>query len=164
MHKLFYFLLVGLCFPFSIISQNMSEDEMKMEIMSLDKKLFQAVFEDCDSLVIDQLLHPDCIFYHDQSGTIPDKATFLKGLKYGPCSLQYNATRAVDEASIELFPMYQNGRLYGILQNGVHQFYAQYPGDTEKKLTSVAKFSHLWLKTETGWQLVNILSYDHQSD
>jgi len=158
------YLLIGICLPFYVQSQDMTMIKMKEEIMSLDKKLFQAVFEDCDSLVIDQLLHTNCIFYHDQSGTIPDKATFLKGLKYGPCSLQYDATREVDETSIELFPMYQNGRLYGILQNGVHQFYAQYPGESEKKLTSVAKFSHLWLKTETGWQLVNILSYDHQSD
>ena len=161
----FVLFLTTICFfHLSIIGQNMTDEEMHKEIMNLDKMLFQAVFEDCDSVVVDQLLHPDCVFYHDQSGIIPDKTTFIQGLEYGPCSLEYKATRELDENSVEIFPMYQQGTLYGVIQQGIHRFYAQYPGNPDKELTSVARFSHLWLKGEDGWQLINILSYDHQPD
>ena len=45
--------------------------------------------------------------------------------------------------------MYNNGTLYGALQNGEHRFFETYKG--EEKAGSIAKFSHLWLKEGDQW-------------
>jgi hypothetical protein len=147
-------------FPFILSAQIEKKNPLFKEIIVLDSMLFKAAFEDCDTAFIQKVMHPDCIFYHDQSGILPNKEAFLTGLKSGLCVLPYKATREVDLSTVEMFPMYNNGDLYGMLQNGIHRFYGQYP-EKEKELTSTARFSHLWLKKDAQWQLANIISYDH---
>ncbi len=144
------------------ISQSVpNQKELKEIIIQLDKNLFTAAFENCDTLLLESMVEDNCIFYHDQTGIIPDKSTFLEVVKNGLCKLPYKASRILDTSSVEIFPMNDNGKLYGVLQTGIHRFYAQYEGK-EKVLTSTAKFSHLWTVKEGLWQIVNILSYDHK--
>jgi hypothetical protein len=62
--------------------------------------------------------------------------------------------------SIKLFPMETGGKLYGAVLYGQHVFYVLERGK-EPRLDGLAQFTHLWLKTESGWKMSRILSYDH---
>ena len=64
--------------------------------------------------------------------------------------------------TLEVFPLYNQGVLYGAIQNGVHEFYIK-EANKESRLTSTAKFSHVWLKENDAWLLKRVLSYDHKT-
>ena len=66
------------------------------------------------------------------------------------------------ENSLEVFPMYSNGNLYGALQTGVHKFYESFNGKPEVA-GSTARFAHLWLLENGAWTLKRVISYDHIS-
>ncbi|HBF18584.1 MAG TPA: nuclear transport factor 2 family protein, partial [Cryomorphaceae bacterium] len=68
--------------------------------------------------------------------------------------------RKRDENSLEVFPLYKDGKLYGAIQNGVHRFYLRETGK-EDVLTGTARFSHVWLLQGDQWKLSVVLSYDH---
>lgn len=51
--------------------------------------------------------------------------------------------------------------MYGAIQNGEHSF-SSLEADNQKYLTSVAKFTHVWVLRNGEWQLRSVLSYDHQ--
>ena len=82
------------------------------------------------------------------------------GIKNGLCKMDYKATRELVAESLKVYPMKNQGKLYGAIQTGEHRFYAKYP-DKEKVLTSTALFSHLWLLEDGEWKLSRVLSYDH---
>ena len=137
-------------------------DELYLELKAYDSLLFQIGFNTCDIDQFVRFMHDDLEFYHDQSGITDSKASFIDGTKNGLCNLDYQPIRKLDESSLQLFPLKNNGELYGALQTGIHHFYAKYPGK-EEYLTSSARFSHLW-KLEAGrWQVYRVISYDHQS-
>jgi Domain of unknown function (DUF4440) len=55
--------------------------------------------------------------------------------------------------SLEVYPI----KNYGAVQIGRHLFTRQGEQGSE-----VAKFVHLWHKTEGGWRLARVLSFDHR--
>ena len=69
--------------------------------------------------------------------------------------------RALVEGTLKVYPLYNNGILYGALQNGVHRFFESYQGKPETA-GSEAIFSHLWLKEDSQWVLKRVISYDHK--
>ena len=70
--------------------------------------------------------------------------------------------RKLVEGSMEVYPLYNNGELYGAIQNGTHEFYIT---DPEKELyrTGIAKFTSTWLLIDGNWVLKNALSFDHKA-
>lgn len=124
-----------------------------------DSLIFTYSFESCDAKKLAKLIDDDFEFYHDQGGITPSKEEFLKGLK-NLCNLPYRPVRELVDESLRVFPLYKNGKLYGAIQKGIHNFYA-IEKDKPKYLTSTAKFTHLWINTENRWQLKRVLSYDH---
>jgi CubicO group peptidase (beta-lactamase class C family) len=56
--------------------------------------------------------------------------------------------------------MYDDGRLYGVIQEGSHSFYLP-RADGSLRLTSTADFFHFWQKSPGGWKLERAFSYDH---
>ena len=62
---------------------------------------------------------------------------------------------------MEVFPLEKNNVLYGAIQMGDHRFYAE-EKDKSLRLTSVAKFTHVWLLEKGSWKLSRGLSYNHQ--
>ena len=65
----------------------------------------------------------DLKFYHDQSGFQDRNAFFENTRKYICADLKKKPIRKVESSSLEVFPLYDNGELYGAIQNGIHHFY-----------------------------------------
>jgi CubicO group peptidase (beta-lactamase class C family) len=61
---------------------------------------------------------------------------------------------------LEVFPLYNDGNLYGAIQKGIHHFYLRESGK-EDIWTSTAKFTHIWVLESKTWKLSEVLSYDH---
>ncbi len=131
------------------------------QLKTLDSLLFSIGFNECNLAIFDSLVADDFEFYHDQSGITPTKEAFVNGIENGLCNMDYKATRRLVPSTPEVFPLYNNGELYGALQKGAHRFYAQYPGEEQARFTSEAKFNHLWLLQGEKWLLSRVISYDH---
>ena len=148
----------------NLLPAQVEEDsELFQTLRARDSLLFDVGFNTCDIGQFRALVSEDMEFYHDQSGITSSKADFIAGTENGLCQLPYKARRELVQGSLQVFPMHNNGQLYGALQSGEHRFYAKYP-DKEEMLTSVAKFTHLWLLEEGEWRLSRVLSYDHRAD
>ena len=103
----------------------------------------------------------DLKFYHDQSG-FQDRAAFFENTRKYICSnAAQKPIRKVDANSLEVFPLYNNGIIYGAIQNGTHHFYLREDGK-EDIWTSTAKFTSVWVLESEIWMLSEVLSYDHR--
>jgi hypothetical protein len=128
--------------------------------MARDSLLFQIGFNTCNISVFDSLVTEDLEFFHDQSGIVRGKKSFIEGTENGLCNLDYQPIRRLIEGTTEIFPLYNNGELYGVIQSGRHQFLAKYP-DRPTRVTSEARFTHVWLLKENSWLVSRVLSYEH---
>ncbi len=123
-------------------------DTLKMA----DRLLFDVGFNECNIQQVAQLVADDIEFYHDKDGITKSKTKFLASIKDNLCSSGKNIlTRVLDESSLEVFPLYKDDKLYGAIQNGIHNF-AQ----------TKASFSHVWLIKKGEWKLARVLSYNHK--
>jgi len=125
-----------------------------------DSLLFELAFNQQNARGTDSLLHEDFEFYHDQGGLTDSKEKFLGKFK-STSNSKYKPMRKLLKNTLQVFPLYNRGKLYGAIQKGVHEFYMI---DPEKKahLTGNAQFIHLWIKHKGRWCLKRVLSYDHQ--
>ncbi len=125
-----------------------------------DSVFFERAFNLCDMDYLEKAIHKDLLFFHDQSG-IQTKADFLANTKNNICSNpNMKPIRKVEENSLEVFPLYNEGKLYGVIQSGIHNFYIR-EKNKEDVHTSRAKFTHVWLLDNGNWQLKEVLSFDH---
>ena len=152
--------LFSLSAPMAQVEEN---SELYQTLRAKDSLLFNVGFNTCDISQFEALVSEDMEFYHDQSGITNSKADFIAGTENGLCKLPYQARRYLVEGSLQVFPMNNNGVLYGAIQTGEHRFYAKYP-EKEEVLTSTAIFTHLWLLEEGEWRLSRVLSYDHKGN
>ena len=130
-----------------------------------DSLLFEVSFNQCKLDVIDNIISKDLEFYHDQSGITHSKQSFVDLMQNGICNPtnKTKSRRVLIEGSLEVFPLYNNGELYGALQNGEHRFLEGYDG-ADETAGSIAKFSHLWIQENNKWVLKRVISYDHQNN
>lgn len=142
--------------------ERMSEDELYARFMAFDSLIFEVGFNQCDPVHMKVLIDEDCEFFHDQSGYSRGREFIVNSITEGLCKLPYKATREVIRESVKVYPLYtREGNLYAVLQTGDHKFWARYEGK-EPEVTSVAKFSHLWVLKEGEWKLSKVISYDHR--
>lgn len=159
MMKITFFTILGV-FALLTASFNLSAMTLEKEILKKDSELFEKGFNECDTESLKELVSEHLIFYHDQSG-IQDKKLFLSNVEQYICSnSDAKPIRKLVDDSVETFPLYKDGELYGAIQQGEHEFYIRREG-YQDKLTSTAKFNHLWLKVDGDWILENVQSYDH---
>lgn len=127
---------------------------LNQTILTKDSLLFTIGFNNCDVKQFETLLSKHFTFYHDQSG-FSNKKQFIKNLKSGLCAdpTNYQSTRVLLNSII--YPLTDNGKIYGAVQEGEHCFYE---GEVKR---STAKFTHLWLLERGEWKLVNALSFNH---
>jgi hypothetical protein len=131
------------------------------ELKQQDSIFFERAFNQCDMTYLESRITSDLRFYHDQGG-FQDKNTFLENTRNNLCNgAAKKPIRKVDSNSLEVFPLYKEGELYGAIQTGVHHFYLREKGKDDI-WTSVAKFSHVWLLDKGVWRLGEVLSYDHR--
>ncbi|MGJ8592595.1 MAG: nuclear transport factor 2 family protein [Aquaticitalea sp.] len=145
-----------------ISAQVTNESELLEIIKQHDSLIFTVGFNTCDMSQFEKLLTDDIQFYHDKGGVMNSKEEFIKSIKNGICQKEnpYKSRRELIEGSLEVYTLYDNGELYGAIQNGEHQFYEGFEG--KEKSRSRAKFSHLWLLQDKEWKLKTVFSFDHQ--
>jgi hypothetical protein len=137
------------------------KSEIFNTLQTSDSLLFRAVFDDCDSTILKTLISDDLEFFHDQSGITNSKSDFIKSIRQ-LCQMAYKPRRELDAGTLIVFPLYNNGKLYGAIQTGEHRFFAWDGGVEPEYLTSTARFTHVWLLEKDTWKLNTVLSYDHQ--
>ncbi|MFT5779313.1 MAG: CubicO group peptidase (beta-lactamase class C family) [Crocinitomicaceae bacterium] len=139
-----------------------NNSELFNSIYKSDSLLFEEGFNNCNLALVDSIVTDDFEFYHDMNGS-QDKAMFLKTFKESLCSTpNRKPIRKLVRSSMEVFPLYNEGILYGAIQKATHEFYIKEP---EKDLykTNIASFTHLWLLEGSLWKLKSSLSYDHHN-
>ena len=134
--------------------------EIFLTLKKQDSIFFERSFNLCDLEYLKNYVHKDLMFYHDQSG-IQNRNLFIENTKKYICGDTIRKPiRKVVEESLEVFPMYNNGVLYGAIQNGIHNFYIREKNKADVH-TSRAKFTHLYLLENGNWLLKEVLSFDH---
>jgi CubicO group peptidase (beta-lactamase class C family) len=159
--KVILFLILN-SFNFVVFSQVESNTKLYKTILTKDSLLFNLGFNQCDSTQLEHIISQDFEFYHDKHGITNSKADFVYSIKEGLCKMDYKATRQLQKGSTEIFPLKKNGNLYGAIQNGTHLFYAL-ESDSVKYVSSIAKFTHLWILEDDIWKLKRSLSFDHHA-
>lgn len=145
----------------SIQAQVAESSELFKTLAKKDSLLFDEGFNHCKIQVTENIISKDFEFYHDTGG-IQDREEFFKAINENICSSpERKPIRKLVLGTLKVFPLEDNGNLYGAIQKGIHQFYIKEPGK-DLYVTSSAKFTHLWILEESGWKLKTVLSYDHQ--
>ena len=161
MKKLIFFGMLLLVPVVLLKAQVPDTSQLFQTLKKHDSIFFERGFNQCDLEFLDKAIHKDLRFYHDQSG-VQDKHTFFENTKKSICAATLKKPiRKVDEKSLEVFPLYKNGVLYGAIQNGIHHFYQREPGK-EDVHSGNAKFTHLYVLENGQWLLLEVLSFDHK--
>lgn len=143
-------------------AQVSKDSELFQTLKKNDSLLFDEGFNNCKISAFEHLISQDLEFYHDQGGLTTNKEDFLTNVRNNICSSpDKKPIRKLDAESLQVFPLYRNGKLYGALQMGRHDFFIKEPGKELYK-TSTALFTHVWLLEEGKWILKRVLSYDHK--
>lgn len=134
--------------------------ELFKTLKTKDSLIFNIGYNTCDIKQFEDLVSDNFEFYHDKSGLTSSKSAFISSIRNGLCKLTYKPRRELLEGSLEVYPLENNGVLYGAIQVGKHRFYA-IDKDKSERLTSVAKFIHVWLFESGHWKFSRGLSFDH---
>lgn len=134
-------------------------EHLKKQIEHMDEALFGA-FNACDVAAFTNYLTPDVEFYHDEGGLMLSANSQAEGLKMRCAEQSKNGElrRELVKASLEVYPI----KNYGAVEIGTHNFYRTLPGKPEK-LTTVAKFMHIWQQDGKQWRVSRIISYAHSA-
>lgn len=157
----YLFILLLTPLSFAAYSQVEQGSVLYTTILSKDSLLFTIGFNTCDISQFEKLVSENFEFFHDKSG-ISDRKKFLTDLKNGLCKSPetYQSRRELVPGSSQVFPLYNNGELYGAIQYGEHRFYEKMEGKPEQ-YASTARFTHVWVVEGGKWKLKSGLSYDH---
>ncbi len=161
MQKKYWLLFILLGSLLSAKAQLAKTDSLFLALKKQDSIFFERSFNLCDLDYLNKTTHPELVFFHDQGG-MQHKVEFLAAVKNNICGNpgQKPIRKPVPE-SLEVFPLYSNGNLYGVIQTGIHDFYIRENGKADRH-TSRAKFTHVWLLDNGKWLLREVLSYDHK--
>lgn len=155
---MYYLFGLLLALPFIVLADESSHFQDQMA--ALDQSFFQRSFNECDIDYLKQHISEDLRFFHDQSGR-QDIHVFMENVQRNICTGTKNKPiRELIPGSLESFPLYEKGELYGAIQHGEHAFYLR--NDSQRTLTSTAKFTNTWQLADGTWKLSVSLSYDHQ--
>ncbi len=142
-----------------------SNAELFETLREKDSVLFRAAFDTCDPDTMASLFSKDFEFYHDKGGPTTGRDTFLKPV-YEQCLGKDEqwippSRRILLENSLKVFPLRENGELYGAIQEGQHRF-EFLNKDRQYQRGDIARFIHLWVLEEGQWKIKRELSYDHR--
>jgi CubicO group peptidase (beta-lactamase class C family) len=159
-HRLNLTIVLTVLPVFFVRAQINSNEPLFTELKKQDSIFFERGFNQCDLDYLGDHITEDIKFYHDQAG-FQDRNTFLENMRKNICSNSgQKPIRKVDENSFQVFPLYSNGKLYGAIQSGTHQFYLR--SEQGEVWTGMARFTHTWLLENGIWKLSVVLSYDHR--
>jgi len=114
--------------------------------------MFQA-FNMCDLETFRSFFVEAPEFYHDTTGLETSRDGVVAAVKANICG---KVRRELVPGSVEVHPIPQ----FGAVEIGTHRFYELARGVTASPV-GVAKYVHVWQKTDAGWKLARVISYDH---
>lgn len=135
--------------------------ELFKTLKEQDSTFFERGFNQCDLEYLEKHISDNLKFYHDQSGFQDRNAFFENTKKYICSNSDKKPIRKIAINSLEVFPLYNDGNLYGAIQKGIHHFYLRENGKDDV-WTSTARFIHVWVLENKIWKLSEVLSYDHR--
>lgn len=143
-----------------VLAQVDEKSELFIELQKGDSLLFEEGFNKCDFSALEKVIDADFEFYHDQNGA-QNREIFLKGFKESICSNpNYKPIRKLVKGSLVVYPLKNEGKIYGAIQMGIHDFYIAEP-NKELRFTENAKFIATWLLKNGEWKIKRELSYNH---
>ncbi|GGD58488.1 nuclear transport factor 2 family protein [Muriicola marianensis] len=165
--KVFRYTILIFLTAWSYISQAQepTDSDLFETLKQKDSLLFRAAFDTCDPATMASLFSEDFEFYHDKAGLTEGKQVFLSPM-YTRCqekgeSWVQPSKRILIEGSLAVFPLRNNGDLYGAIQQGQHRF--EFLNENrEYQQGDIARFIHLWVLENGQWKIKRELSYDHQ--
>ena len=142
------------------VAQEAENSGLFIQLKRADSIIFEQGFNKCNFPALQKIVHTDLEFLHDQGG-IQNRDQFFRAVEQNICA-NPNAkpVRKLIPGSLKVYPLYNQGKLYGAIQMGDHEFYIAEPGK-ELRHTSTARFIHTWLLEGEQWKLYRVLSYDH---
>lgn len=154
-------MILSLLIAAATIEPTTTAIELRSQILAADDVLFERSFNECDLNALRAILMADAEMIHDQAGIISGREAFIAPIRKNICNggAQKPIRKRVEQ-SIDIYPLYDSGRLYGAIQQGQHEFYLREKGKP-LVLTNRARFVIVWLKTAEGWKLKSTLSWDH---
>ena len=121
------------------------------EIARADAEFF-AAFNACDLETMAETFAEDLEFYHDIAG-LSDRTSTMRATTEN-CERQLGLERELVEDSHEVYPI----KDYGAIQIGRHTFCHPENGEN---VCGTFEFLHVWRRTEEGWKIARVISYDH---
>ncbi len=143
------------------ISQVPKNSSLFIELKKADSLIFKEGFNKCNYTALKKVLHKDLEFIHDQNGTA-NLEEFYESFTNSICSNpNVKPIRKLVKETLKVFPLKNNGELYGAIQTGEHIFYIKEP-NKELYATEQGKFIHTWVLENGQWKIKRILSYEHK--
>ncbi|WP_108868560.1 serine hydrolase [Aquimarina aquimarini] len=159
-YKLILAIVLILTFKNSI-AQVKNNSYLFIELKKMDSLIFDEGFNKCNYIALKKVLHKDLEFFHDVSGT-QNLEQFYGAFSKNICNnSNYKPIRKLLSETLEVYPLKNNGQLYGAIQKGEHNFHIKEP-NKEIYITGYAKFITTWILENGEWKAKRILSYDHK--
>ncbi|UKN02274.1 hypothetical protein K6119_01915 [Paracrocinitomix mangrovi] len=158
---------IGVLISFLVVlsaqAQVYSYSNLYRVLKEQDSIFFERCFNECDLEYLNNHITEDLKFFHDQSG-YQNKEVFLDNtLKYICSDFEKKPIRLLDENSLAVSPLFNNGKLYAAIQTGIHHFFLRQE-NKDDVWTSSAKFTHVWVIDDEKWKLSVVLSYNHNNE
>jgi hypothetical protein len=136
---------------FWVTAQENEKSELFVALQKGDSLLFEEGFNKCNIAALEKIIDSTFEFYHDQNG-FQDRYTFIKGFKESICSNpNFKPIRKLVKGSLVVYPLKNEGKIYGAIQMGDHNFYIAEPGK-ELRFTITAKFIATWILKNGEWK------------
>ncbi|SFS76585.1 serine hydrolase [Lutibacter maritimus] len=143
------------------IAQVAEDSNLFIELKKADSLIFNEGFNKCNFDALKKVLHQDLEFFHDVGGA-QNLEQFNEAFSKNICGdFNYKPIRRLLPETLEVYPLKNNGELYGAIQKGEHNFYIKEP-NKEIYITGYAKFITTWVLENGDWKAKRILSYDHK--
>ncbi len=135
-------------------------DSLTKTILHYDS-LFWVAYNNCDTVSFGKYITDDVEFYHDKGGITLGKKKLVNSITNNLCSNpDFKLRREAVQKTVEVYPLENNGVIYGAIISGRHYFYINEKGKKEYR-DGMARFTQLWQLNNGVWKMNRILSYDH---
>lgn len=135
-------------------------DSLTATILYKDS-LFWTAYNNCDTIGFGSYVTDNVEFYHDKGGITLGKQKLVNSITNNLCSNpDYKLRREAIAGTVKVFPLENNGVIYGAIISGQHYFYVTQTGKKEFR-DGMARFTQLWQLQNGEWKITRILSYDH---
>jgi hypothetical protein len=157
------FIMLGIALLSNTIVHPVAAQEISSEertVLALDSAFWQT-YNNCDVDSMKKFVTDDLEFYHDKGGKMQGIDNFISTSKKNLCSNDnFRLRRDAVAGTVQIYPMKSDNKTYGAVLSGQHVFYILRKGKSPR-LDGLARFTHLWILTDSGWKMSRILSYDH---